>query len=152
MERVTEMRRQRRLVAVLLLTASLVQLGLGTSEACPRGRHRTRRCCASSCQRVPGCGSVSAAVRNACGYQMTICKSSPIPAGFLIVGQATDFNCSNALDNAWVIQRYNTCEIGQQMTICKGQTVPAGWVITATTTNFNCGNSLDNAWVIKRVN
>ncbi len=91
-------------------------------------------------------------ILNACGYQTSICKGSPIPAGFLIVGQDTDFSCSNNFDNVWVIQRYNTCNVGARMTICKGQTIPNGWAIKGTTTNLSCGKDFDNAWIIERIN
>lgn len=73
-----------------------------------------------------------------------ICKNQSIPSGFVIVGQTTNFSCSNQLDNAWIIKRP-----GQQETICKVSPMPEGYVIVGQTTNFGCSNALDNAWIIR---
>ncbi|WP_234859446.1 hypothetical protein [Aquimarina aquimarini] len=75
---------------------------------------------------------------------ITICKSSPFPSGYVIVGQATNFSCSSSINNAWRIKRP-----GNRETICKSSPFPDGYVIVGQATNFSCSSRIDNAWRIK---
>ena len=76
----------------------------------------------------------------------TICIGSPIPVGFVIIAQATNFSCSSSLNNALVIKQPGPTE-----TVCIGSPIPAGYVITGQTTNVSCSGGLNNAQVIKKL-
>jgi hypothetical protein len=73
-----------------------------------------------------------------------VCKSSPIPDGFVYIRQATKPDCGAGLDNAWVIKRPGPIE-----QICKGQSIPKGYVITRDVTIIGCPGTLNNGVEIK---
>lgn len=77
---------------------------------------------------------------------VVICKGQPIPSGWVIVAQTTNFACSSDLNNAFVIKQPGMSEV-----ICAYSPIPAGYVITATTTNFACSSDINNARVIQRL-
>ena len=75
---------------------------------------------------------------------LTICAGQPIPSGWVIVAQTTNFQCSSQLNNALVIKIPGPSEV-----VCDYSPIPPNYVVTATTTNFQCSSNLNNARVIQ---
>jgi hypothetical protein len=79
----------------------------------------------------------------------TICKSSPIPPGMVIVAFLSNhLPCPGTMHNAVVIRTP-----GDQETVCSASPTPPGYVVIATVLSTSCPGAEvgNNARVIKKV-
>jgi hypothetical protein len=79
---------------------------------------------------------------------MDICRSSPMPSGWIRVGGRWDpTQCGNPIDiteNVWRVTRYNNKTVGSRMEVCWRQTIPPGWVIVSQRWDpTNCDRPVD---------
>jgi hypothetical protein len=76
-----------------------------------------------------------------------VCKSSPVPAGKVIIAEDKVLACGTGTSkNAWTI----TDPVRSGITVCKVSPIPAGYVIGAESRLIGCPNPTGrNAWFIR---
>ena len=94
---------------------------------------------------IGGISAVAAAPAGAA--PTTICKGSPIPAGFVITAQGFSVFCpGNSPNNTWTITVPSTTGF---TIICSVSPIPPGFVITAQGFSVFCPGNIPNTLTIK---
>lgn len=92
-----------------------------------------------------GAFSAVAAAPPASAAPMIICKSSPVPPGFVITAQGTSLSCPGGINNTWSITVPPTTGF---TIICSVSPIPPGFVITSQSFSVFCPGGLNNTFTI----
>ena len=81
----------------------------------------------------------------ALAMNQTICKSQPIPDGWVITGETNAIPCSGTYPTAWIVQ-----PPASPMVVCGISPIPYGWVIVNRVYSLGCPGAYLNALTIRR--
>jgi hypothetical protein len=79
-------------------------------------------------------------------FDVVICKTNQIPAGYVIVAQGSSVSCPGSFPNTWTIKQPGATEV-----VCKVSPIPGNYVIQGEGSSVSCPGSFPNTWSIRRV-